>query len=732
MGFVTANEKARLGKPAMRRVLELGGSMRFAIALLVVLAIASTIGTVVEQGDPYPNYVNEFGPFWADVFRGLGIFDVYDAWWFVLILAFLIVSITLCVWRNGRKILADMRSWKDRVHERGLRAHRLHRELTVAGAPYQVVAQIKNMCGKLGYRFVAREVCADSTLIAAKRGTWSRLGYLSSHIGVIVICLGGLLDSELPVAMQRWVLHKTWTPSDAIESGDAESHRLAAWNPAYRGYAWVAEGKQVESATLFQQGESLLQALPFSIQLERFRVDYYSTGMPKGFLSDIVLTDHDGGKPVHATVSVNRPFTHDGVTIYQSGYQDGGSVLNLTAWPMLGPDAQGYAAVGVVGGSDRIDSRIAGDSGRSVEFTDFRAINVEDIDGKDNADASSDTRTHALLHTMGALLGSGAKSNRPVDKRNIGPSIQYKVRDRAGQAREFRNFMLPMDSDGARVFLAGVRTEESEPFKYIRIPADDEGTVRQWVALRAALSLPAMRAQAAQRFAQRTLPDSPPHERDELERHVQDLLGRFAGGAQAKNDSTSQPGGGGYRAVAAYIDATTTPHERREAAVSVLRTLRGVTWDLWQLSRARSGLPMREHAENDDAFVALAVDALSDSTFYGAPVLYQLNTFRQVQASILQVTRAPGEPIVIVGSVMLVAGIFAMFYVRERRLWFLVRKTEQGTHVLVAMSSMRGTLDVTHEFERLGGLVDEHLDGAGLEQLERHGPADGGRQSRGP
>jgi cytochrome c biogenesis protein len=402
-------------------------------------------------------------------------------------------------------------------------------------------------------------------------------------------------------------------------------------------------------------------------------------------------------------------------------------MLDLTAWPMQGADTEGYSADGVVGSSEWVDPRIAGDRARSVEFTDFHAINVEDLDGKDGAAAPPRAPAHAFQRTLGALIGSAAKANRPMAKENIGPSIQYKVRDPDGQAREFRNFMLPMVKDGARVFLAGVRTDENEPFRYMRIPADEQGSVREWIALHATLSLPALRAEAAHRYAQRTLPDASAHERDALEKHALDLLDRFAGGDDATGDSASRQRAAGYRALAAYIDATAMPDKRHESAVAVLGTMRGVAWDLWQLSRARIGLPMRNRTANDDAFVALAVDALSDSTSYGAPVFYQLNSFRQVQASILQVTRAPGEPIVILGSVMLVAGIFAMFYIRQRRLWLLVTQTEQGTHVLFAMSAVRGTLDVGHEFDRLGVLIDERLNEARLKRFELQGPVDGGR-----
>ena len=53
---------------------ELLASMRFAIALLTVICIASVIGSVLKQHEPFPNYVNQFGPFWAEVFNALSLY----------------------------------------------------------------------------------------------------------------------------------------------------------------------------------------------------------------------------------------------------------------------------------------------------------------------------------------------------------------------------------------------------------------------------------------------------------------------------------------------------------------------------------------------------------------------------------------------------------------------------------------------------------------------------------
>ena len=76
----------------------------------------------------------------------------------------------------------------------------------------------------------------------------------------------------------------------------------------------------------------------------------------------------------------------------------------------------------------------------------------------------------------------------------------------------------------------------------------------------------------------------------------------------------------------------------------------------------------------------------------------QLDSFKQVQASVFQLTRAPGKKVVYLGSLLLVLGIFSMFYVRERRLWFWLKDTDHGTNVVMAMSSARKTLDFEKEF----------------------------------
>ncbi|MBC8738821.1 cytochrome c biogenesis protein ResB [Paraburkholderia sp. UCT31] len=721
MSVTTSGLQSKSGNRVMRSAIELLSSMRFAIALLVILSIASIIGTVLTQDDPYPNYVNQFGPFWADIFRALSLYTVYSSWWFMLILGFLMVSVSLCVIRNAPKMVADVKSWKDKVREGSLRAFHHKGEFVVHGTRAQSAAVLARLSAKLGYKFVTRE-SDGATLIAAKRGALTKFGYIFAHLAIVVICLGGLLDSNLPIKLQMWLFDKSPINSNTVINEISPEHRLSQSNPTFRGYAWVPEGQHVSTAILNQPNGSLIQDLPFSIELNKFIVDYYSTGMPKLFASDIVVIDHKTGARVPARVEVNKPFEYDGVSIYQSSFQDGGSQMQMTAFPMSGPSAKPAPFGGTIGGSAPLSSATPLADGQSVEFTDFRAINVENIsNGNGQNDARGVVAQHSLKEAFDERLGSGAKTSKPLDLHNVGPSVQYKIRGKDGQAREYNNYMLPVDVNGEKMFLAGMRLNPDDPFRYLRIPADSGGTLKEWMNLRATLEDPNQRAIAAHQFAQRSVPGSNAELQQHLEESALRVLTLFAGA----DSSMKMPNGetlGGFQAVAGFIDRSVPKGEQEKAAGLLLRMLEGVTWDLWQLSRQRLGEPAAPADADTSRFIQSSLNAISDSFLYGSPVYLQLDSFKQVQASVFQLTRAPGKKVVYLGSLLLVLGIFSMFYVRERRLWFWLKDTDHGTSVVMAMSSARKTLDFEKEFVQTRAAVSAAL-GAKLIEAADASPA---------
>jgi cytochrome c biogenesis protein len=90
---------------------------------------------------------------------------------------------------------------------------------------------------------------------------------------------------------------------------------------------------------------------------------------------------------------------------------------------------------------------------------------------------------------------------------------------------------------------------------------------------------------------------------------------------------------------------------------------------------------------------------MSDIVFYGSPVYLQLTEYQHREASGLQLTRSPGKNLVYLGSILLVIGIFAMMYIRERRVWLLFKA--DATRVLVAMSANRKNTDFEQDYANL-------------------------------
>ncbi|PWB49890.1 MAG: cytochrome C biogenesis protein, partial [Nitrosomonadales bacterium] len=174
--------------------------MRFAISLLTVLAIASIIGTVLKQNEPYPNYIMQFGQFWFQTFEMLGLYDVYHSSWFLIILAFLILSTTLCIYRNTPLMLREMRSFREHATETSLRAFSHQAEYATALPADALSQRLGNYLQGQGFRARTGAPNPDGDiLIAAKAGSYHRIGYILTHTAIVVICLGGLIDGNIPL-----------------------------------------------------------------------------------------------------------------------------------------------------------------------------------------------------------------------------------------------------------------------------------------------------------------------------------------------------------------------------------------------------------------------------------------------------------------------------------------------------------------------------------------------------
>lgn len=676
----------------LRDAIELVSSMRFAIALLTLICIASVIGTIIKQHEPANNYVNQFGPFWAPVFEAFGLSSVYSASWFLLILAFLVTSTSLCIARNTPKIIADLKTYKEGVREQSLQAfhHKASGDLAVGRD--EAMEQVSELIGSRGWQAKA-QVRDNGTMVAARRGGANKLGYLAAHSAIVLVCLGGLFDSD--VVVRALMAARGVTPFDGsglIRDVGAQ-HRLPETNPTFRGNMLVTEGGRASVAVLNQGDGVVLQELPFEIELKKFHVDFYSTGMPKLFASDVVIHDRDTGQATPATIKVNEPAFHRGVAIYQSSFEDGGSRLKLKGWPLGGGPA--FDVDGTVGTSIKLNPGKG--EPMTLELTGLRVFNVENM--SDASASGADVRKVDLVNSLESHLGSGASTPTRKDLRNIGPSVNYKLRDAAGQAREFHNFMLPVELDGTRVFLAGVKESPAEPFRYLRIPADDKDSTRSWLLMRAALADPAARQRAVERYTRAVTPKDKPELQQQLAASALRGLALYAGEEAGQKDATAP---GGLPAISEFLERNVPAEERARASEVLIRILNGSLFELLNDAREGAGLPRLEAGDKTQAFMTHAVLSLSDSYFYPAPLFLQLEEFQQVQASVFQLTRSPGKKLVYLGCILLIVGVFAMLYVRERRLWIWLQDRDGGgTRYTAALSATRHTLDTDREFEAI-------------------------------
>ncbi|HEX5373773.1 MAG TPA: cytochrome c biogenesis protein ResB [Aquabacterium sp.] len=689
---------------------ELLASMRFAIALLTIICVASAIGTVLKQGEPLVNYVDAFGPFWAEVFSALGLFRVYSSGWFLLILAFLVVSTSLCIARNVPKILADLRTFKENIREQALGAFH-HKAQGRVDAPLAVARdQVLGTLGQQGWQLKTQERTGESgaqpgVMIAARRGTANKLGYIAAHSAIVLVCLGGLFDGDMIAKAQAW-----WFHLEPYKSGEVlDKHKLSLSNPAYRAQLMVAEGQRSSSAVLSLDQGMLLQPLPFEVELKKFIVDYYATGMPKRFASEIVVHDPRDQSSHAATVEVNKPFIYDGITIFQSSFEDGGSLVRLKPVSLGARAAQSTAVLsGVVGGEGQMLPReLTGGEALSLELTSLRVINVEDLAAADKQrqDGQGTTDVRGVnLQDLTRHLGSGARAPGG-DKRltNIGPSVTYKLRDAAGQAREFQNYMVPVMLDGQAVFLLGVRNTLAESFRFLRVPADENMQITGWWRLRQALSDPALRQEAARRFAVRGASADRPELIGQLQVSSQRVLDLFSGAQAVPGVAAGAPPMAGFEALSEFINRVVPPAEQEHTSATLIRILNGSLFELLNLARERAGLPaLSADEEATRSFMTQSVMSLSDAQHYPAPLILMPESFEQRQASVFQVTRTPGRNVVYLGCALLIIGVFAMLYVRERRVWvWLQTDASGGTAVKMALSSTRQTLDTDHEFDRL-------------------------------
>ena len=609
-----------------RSFIHLLSTMRFAITMLSVVAIASIIGTVVKQSEPYNNYLVQFGQFWFPIFEVFDVYNIYQAFWFLIILLFLVVSTSLCVSRNSPKIIKDIRRFQGSLSHSSFKKFKNYYEFS-SDKSLNTLTEILN---KAGFRIKASK---DKDILVAKKGDLQKLGYIFTHLAIIVISIGGILDGNLYFKLQESFGFKKIESRNLKFSEVPAESQLDIDNFSYRATLLLNEQEKNNKALLRIKDGYLVQHLPFEIKLDKFHIEHYSTGQPKAFLSDIKI--RKDGQEFTETISVNKPFTMDGITIYQSDFQDGGSRLDLTLMDLFNR----YQPINLSSEVYKQNSFNTDQQEYVFEFDDFREFNIFQIekDGK-------------------------------LKTQNIGPSVVYKFRNASGQAVEYQTYQNPVPENEKFFFMSGVREDLQSELKFLRIPADSDLSLQGYQTFLKNIRSEELLLKNINILADQASSLNSVEAKENFKKNTQDIFNVYLNS--------------GYSGLARMIEDTVALENQESVADSYIKIIYFLAESMNQQ------LIINNTVEND--FFQDALNAYSDSFFYGDSPFLILNEYEKIYASGMQLTKDPGKIWVYIGSLFLVIGIFCMIYVQEVRLW-LIRKSPRS--YAVAMASNREHID---------------------------------------
>ncbi|MCR2812537.1 cytochrome c biogenesis protein ResB [Microbacterium sp. zg.Y1090] len=279
-------------------------SMRTAIVLLLLLAIAAVPGSIVPQRSADPNGVTQFrsdNPDLYPVLDAMSMFDVYTSPWFSAIYLLLFISLIGCVIPRTKHHWKALRSRPPRTPARLTRLDD-HTDAVVTvpegrdadAVAAEAIALADEQLRKAGYR-VERYDDRGTMSVSAERGYLRETGNLVFHaslVGVLIaVGVGG---------------GYTYTGQDVLVEGQSFVNTLA-------DYSSFNPGRFVDTETL----------PPYSMTLEEFQVSYVPVGEQgagqAGDFAAVLTTRVPGGDEQPAEVRVNHPVDIEGDRIYLMG-----------------------------------------------------------------------------------------------------------------------------------------------------------------------------------------------------------------------------------------------------------------------------------------------------------------------------------------------------------------------------------------------------------------------------
>ena len=260
-------------------------SLKLAIITLILLALTSIIGTVIQQNKSPQEYMEMYG-ISESTYKALDamqFFDMYHSYWFLSLMGIFAVNLICCSIKRLPRIIKVVREPVLKADDGLFRTFSNREEIVTEGTVESVRDKIVSALGQKFAKPVINDEDGKSYLFAQK-GAYSRFGVYVTHTSILIIFIGAMIGN--------------------------------VWG--FKAYVNITEGQSINS--IWIRGAQVPTPIDFEVRNDDFKVEFYEGGgRPKEYSSDLVVLEN-GQEVLKKTIEVNHPLTYKGLTFYQSSY----------------------------------------------------------------------------------------------------------------------------------------------------------------------------------------------------------------------------------------------------------------------------------------------------------------------------------------------------------------------------------------------------------------------------
>jgi cytochrome c biogenesis protein len=269
----------------MKTIIRFFTSIKLAIVLLIILAVASVIGTLIPQGRSTEEYAVCYGTFSAVLIR-LQFTALYHSVWYIGLLAFFALNVIVCTLTRLSPKVRKAAQPHIESEAKGILALKFKDHFRRNAPLTEVKAEFEKQMAAARYRVRTASAAPSKVHVYARKRIGGIFGSDVVHAGLLVILAGGIVSG---LASFRTDL--------SLKEGEAVAPPRA----------------------------------PFEVRLDKFATEFYADGNVKDWKS--TLTVLEGQRPaLTKVVEVNHPLSYKGFSFYQTSYGWNWNNLSVEIW----------------------------------------------------------------------------------------------------------------------------------------------------------------------------------------------------------------------------------------------------------------------------------------------------------------------------------------------------------------------------------------------------------------